>query len=293
MDAVSNAILAFSLIVIMFGMGLSLALRDFAAVFLKPKAIILGLVCQLVLLPLVGFALIGVFTLQADIAIGIIILAACPGGPTSNLITHLANGDTALSVSMTAACSFITLLSIPFIINLGLQKVLGAGTLIQLNVLQTILQVLIVVIVPVALGMLLNAKRPKFSLRMQKPVKRASGIFFVVVLVAIIIKERTTIMVNLEEAGLVSLSLNLITMTLGYGLAYLFRLSREQRISITIEGGIQNGTLGISIATILLNNTAYAIAPAVYGVIMFLTAGLFIFWSNQRLKRGRFLGGKR
>ena len=284
MDAVSNAILAFSLIIIMFGMGLSLSLRDFAAVFLKPKAIILGLICQLILLPIVGFALIDLFTLKADIAIGIIILAACPGGPTSNLITHLANGDTALSVSMTAACSLITLLTIPFIINLGLQKVLGAGTLIQLNVLQTILQVFVVVIIPVALGMLLKSKRAKFSMRMQKPVKRASGIFFVVVLVAVIIKERTLVFSSLDEAGLVSLSLNLITMSIGYGLGYVFKLSLKQRISITIEGGIQNGTLGITIATILLNNTAYAIAPAVYGIIMFLTAGLFIFWSNQRLK---------
>ena len=284
MDAVSNAILAFSLIIIMFGMGLSLSLRDFAAVFLKPKAIILGLICQLILLPIVGFALIDLFTLTADIAIGIIILAACPGGPTSNLITHLANGDTALSVSMTAACSLITLLTIPFIINLGLQKVLGAGTLIQLNVLQTILQVFVVVIIPVALGMLLKSKRAKFSMRMQKPVKRASGIFFVVVLVAVIIKERALVFSSLDEAGLVSLSLNLITMAIGYGLGYVFKLSLKQRISITIEGGIQNGTLGITIATILLNNTAYAIAPAVYGIIMFLTAGLFIFWSNQRLK---------
>ena len=285
MDAVSNAILAFSLIIIMFGMGLSLSLRDFAAVFLKPKAIILGLICQLILLPIVGFALIDLFTLTADIAIGIIILAACPGGPTSNLITHLANGDTALSVSMTAACSLITLLTIPFIINLGLQKVLGAGTLIQLNVLQTILQVFVVVIIPVALGMLLKSKRAKFSMRMQKPVKRASGIFFVVVLVAVIIKERALVFSSLDEAGLVSLSLNLITMSIGYGLGYVFKLSLKQRISITIEGGIQNGTLGITIATILLNNTAYAIAPAVYGIIMFLTAGLFIFWSNQRVKK--------
>jgi len=285
MDSVSNAILALSLIIIMFGMGLSLSMRDFAAVFLRPKAIILGLVCQLILLPIVGFTLIEVFTLQPDIAIGVIILAACPGGPTSNLITHLANGDTALSVSMTAACSFITLLTIPFIINLGLQKVLGAGTLIQLNVLQTILQVFVVVIVPVALGMLLKSKRPKFSLRMQKPVKRASGIFFVVVLLAVIIKERALLLSSLDEAGLVTLSLNLVTMAIGYGLAYIFKLSLKQRISITIEGGIQNGTLGISIATILLNNTAYAIAPAVYGIIMFLTAGLFIYWSSQRLKK--------
>jgi BASS family bile acid:Na+ symporter len=282
MDAVSNAILALSLIIIMFGMGLSLRMRDFAAVFLRPKAIIIGLVCQLIVLPIVGFTLIKTFTLQPDIAIGVIILAACPGGPTSNLITHLANGDTALSVSMTTACSFITLLTIPFIINLGLQEVLGAGTSIQLNILQTILQVFIIVIVPIALGMLLKSKRPIFSLRMQKPVKRASGIFFVVVLLAVIIKERELLFSSLDEAGLVSLSLNLVTMAIGYGLGYLFKLSLKQRISITIEGGIQNGTLGISIATILLNNTAYAIAPAVYGIIMFLTAGLFIFWSSRQ-----------
>jgi BASS family bile acid:Na+ symporter len=282
MDAVSNAILALSLIIIMFGMGLSLSMRDFATVFLRPKAIIIGLACQLIVLPIVGFTLIKIFTLQPDIAIGVIILAACPGGPTSNLITHLANGDTALSVSMTTACSFITLLTIPFIINLGLQEVLGASTLIQLNVSQTILQVFLVVIVPVALGMLLKSKRPKFSLQMEKPVKSASGIFFVVVLLAVIIKERELLFSSLDEAGLVSLSLNLITMAIGYGLGYLFKLSLKQRISITIEGGIQNGTLGISIATILLNNTAYAIAPAVYGIIMFLTAGLFIFWSSRQ-----------
>lgn len=285
MDNISNAILALSLIIIMFGMGLSLGLHDFAAVFTRPKAIILGLICQLVLLPLVGFTLISVFTLQPDIAIGIIILAACPGGPTSNLITHLANGDTALSVSMTAACSFITLLTIPFIINLGLQHVLGDGTLIQLNITQTILQVFVIVIVPVALGMFLKYKRPKFSLRMQKPVKRASGIFFVVVLLAVIIKERDLLFSSLEEAGLVSLTLNVLTMVVGYGLGYIFKLSLKQRISITIEGGIQNGTLGITIATILLNNTAYAVAPAVYGVLMFITAGLFIYWSNLQLSR--------
>ncbi|KPM31407.1 Putative Na+-dependent transporter [Croceitalea dokdonensis DOKDO 023] len=261
MDAISNAILALSLIIIMFGMGLSLGLRDFAAVFLKPKAMVIGLICQLVLLPLIGFGLISVFTLQPEIAIGIVILAACPGGPTSNLITHLANGDTALSVSMTAVCSFITLLTIPFLINLGLQQVLGKGTLIQLNVVQTILQVFVIVIFPVALGMLLKSRKPKFSLRMQKPVKRASGIFFVLVLVAVIIKERELLLSSFGEAGLVSFCLNLLTMLTGFVLGYLFKLNPKQRISITIEGGIQNGTLGITIATILLHNTSYAIAP--------------------------------
>jgi len=284
MDNISNAILALSLIIIMFGMGLSLTTTDFKQVFVRPKAILIGLLCQLVLLPLTGFTLINIFNLPAEIAIGIIILAACPGGPTSNLITHLANGDTALSVSLTAISSLITLVSIPFIINLGLQHVLGEGTLIQLDVLQTILQVFIIVILPVGLGMFIRQKKTDFAKRMEGPVKKISGIFFVLVLLAVIFKERETIFTNIQAAGGVAIALNLITMTLGYLLGYLFRLPLKQRISITIEGGIQNGTLGISVATILLGNTAYAISPAVYGVLMFLTAGVFIYWSNKQVR---------
>lgn len=285
MDNISNTILALSLIIIMFGMGLSLSTKDFVQVFIRPKAILIGLVCQLILLPIIGFSLINTFTLSPEIAIGVIIMAACPGGPTSNLITHLANGDTALSVSLTAISSLITLISIPFIINLGLQHVLGEGTVIQLDVLATILQVFIIVILPVALGMFLKAKKPDFALKMEKPVKKASGIFFVVVLVAIIAKESALLFSYIQQAGLVSLALNILTMGAGYLLGYLFHLSLKQRISIAIEGGIQNGTLGISIATILLQNTAYAVTPAVYGIIMFITAGIFIYWSNRALSR--------
>lgn len=285
MDTISNAILAFSLIIIMFGMGLSLTTKDFVQVFVHPKAIFIGLVCQLVLLPLAGFALINLFELPPEIAIGIIILAACPGGPTSNLITHLANGDTALSVSLTAISSLITLVSIPFIINLGLQHVLGEGTLIQLDVFQTILQVFIVVILPVTLGMFIQQKKEAFAKRMEGSVKKMSGIFFIFVLLAVIFKERATILDNLEAAGGVALALNLVTMTTGYLLGYVFRLPLKQRISITIEGGIQNGTLGISVATILLGSTAYAVSPAVYGLLMFLTAGVFIYWSNRQVAK--------
>jgi len=282
MDNISNAILALSLMIIMFGMGLSLKMKDFVQVFRRPKAILIGLLCQLIILPIVGFILIRVFTLSPEIAIGIIIISACPGGPTSNLITHLANGDTALSVSLTAISSIITLVSIPFIINLGLQEVLGEGTNIQLDIVQTVLQVFIIVILPVGLGMLLNDKKPNFASKMEKPVKKASGIFFVVVLLVIMIKERALLVTHIQEAGLVTITLNILTMSIGYFLGYVFNLPLKQRISISIEGGIQNGTLGISIATILLNNTAYAISPAVYSTLMFLTAGIFIHWSNKQ-----------
>lgn len=285
MDNISNAILALSLIIIMFGMGLSLKVKDFVQIFSRPKAMLIGLLCQLIIVPIVGFILIRVFTLSPEIAIGVIVISACPGGPTSNLITHLANGDTALSVSLTAISSIITLVSIPFIINLGLQQVLGEGTNIQLDIAQTILQVFIIVILPVGLGMLLKNKKPNFALRMEKPVKKASGIFFILVLLAIIIKERALLIAHIQEAGLVTITLNLLTMSIGYFLGYVFNLPLRQRISISIEGGIQNGTLGISIATILLNNTAYAISPAVYGTLMFLTAGVFIYWSNKQVAK--------
>lgn len=285
MDNISTAILATSLIIIMLGMGLSLTLKDFTQIFIKPKAIIIGLVSQLILLPIIGFVLISTFELTPEIAIGVIILAACPGGPTSNLITHLAKGDLALSVSLTAISSLLTLITIPFIINLGLQQVLGKGTEIQLNVLQTIAQILIIVILPVGIGMLINAKRNAFAVKMLEPVRKASAVVFVLVLVGILIKEHAVIVPNFQQAGLVTLVLNLLTMCVGFGLGYLSNLPFRQRVSIAIESGIQNGTLGISIATILLSNSAYAISPAVYGIIMFITGGLFIFWTNKRAAR--------
>ncbi|MEQ9230094.1 MAG: bile acid:sodium symporter, partial [Cyclobacteriaceae bacterium] len=169
--AITTIVLAVSLIIIMFGMGHSLTTDDFKRVFVEPKAILIGLINQLVILPLIGFLLISIFSVRAEIAIGLIILAACPGGPTSNLITHLAKGDTALSVSLTAISSFVTLLTIPFIINLGLRTVLGSSTEIQLDVVQTIAQVLVVVVIPVILGMLIRAKKEAFAHKMEKPVR--------------------------------------------------------------------------------------------------------------------------
>ena len=282
MDSLSTIILALSLIIIMFGMGLSLTIIDFTRIFVRPRAILIGLLSQLVILPAIGFLLINMFTLPAEIAIGIIILAACPGGPTSNLITHLAKGDTALSISLTAISSLVTLVSIPFIINLGLKMVLGQGTLIQLSILQTVMQVLVIVIIPVGIGMFIRSKRKNFADRMLGPVRKASAVVFVLVLLGILVKERDMIVSYFQQAGIAALTLNLLTMSVGYGLGYFLKLPFNQRVSIAIEGGIQNGTLAISIATVLLSSTAYAISPAVYSIIMFLTGGIFIFWANRQ-----------
>ncbi len=280
--AVTTIILAVSLIIIMFGMGLSLTIADFKRVFVEPKAMLIGLVNQLVFLPLIGFMLISLLSLDPAISIGIVILVACPGGPTSNLISHLAKGDTALSISLTAISSFVTILSIPFIINLGLKMVYGSGSVIQLDVLGTMLQVFVVVIIPVSLGMLIKAKKESFALKMEVPVRKASGIIFILVLAGVIIKEKENLASYAEQAGVVALLLNILTMGLGFLIASLMKLNTRQAISISIESGIQNGTLAIAIATGILLNSEYAIAPAIYGLLMFFTSALVIFWGIKQ-----------
>lgn len=282
MNTASTIVLAFSLIIIMFGMGLSLVADDFKNIFRNPKAIIAGLISQLVLLPAIGFLLVSIFTLNPEIAIGVIILAACPGGATSNLITHLAKGDTALSVSLTAISSFITLITIPFIINLGLQLILGENTAIQLDVMQTIIQVFAIVIIPVIIGMLIRAKITAFANKMMQPVRIASAIVFVLVLAGVIISARENIVPYFQQAGLVMLTMNVATMAVGLLIANALRLPFRQGLSISIESGIQNGTLAITVATVLLANSTYGIAPAIYSLIMFGTSGIIIFWSLRR-----------
>jgi len=266
----------------MFGMGLSLVTEDFKRIFIYPKAILTGLVNQIIIIPIVGFSLVAIFDLPPEISIGIILIAACPGGPTSNLITHLAKGDTALSVSLTALSSFITLLTIPFVVNLGFVMLLGSETSIRLNVVQSILQVFIIVIFPILLGMTIRAKKTAFAIKMEKPVRIASAVLFVVVLLGVIVSERSNIVGYIQQAGLIAVALNVITMSIGLLTSKLMKLPTAQGVSISIETGIQNGTLAITIATINLNNMTFAIGPAVYGVLMFVTGGLIIFWSLKQ-----------
>jgi len=156
MDSTSAIILGISLAIIMLGMGLSLVADDFKRIFLQPKAIIIGLVNQLILLPIIAFILVLLIPLQPEIAVGVMILAACPGGPTSNLISHLAKADTALSVTLTALSSFITILTIPFIINFSLEQFLNESNMIQLNILDTFQKILIIIIIPVTIGMIIR-----------------------------------------------------------------------------------------------------------------------------------------
>lgn len=284
MDRISTIILASSLIIIMLGMGLSLVFDDFKRIIVYPKAIFVGLTNQLIILPLIGFAIALIFPLRAEIAIGIMILAACPGGPTSNLITHLAKGDIALSVTLTALSSFITILTIPFIVNFALIHFLDEGQMIRLDVVETIMRIFVIIVIPICIGMIIRRFKEGFALKMAKPVRKASGFVMALVIIGIVIKERENLIPYFQQAGIVALLLNVATMMVGYYSSKIFNIKNKRAISISIESGIQNGTLAITIAVVLLGNSELAITPAIYSLLMFFTGGVAIYLGLKRSK---------
>mgnify|MGYP000916148679 CR=1 FL=1 len=277
-------ILAISLIIIMFGMGLSLLKDDFIRILQNPTAVIIGLLSQIILLPIIAYVLISLLGADTDIAIGIMILAACPGGPTSNLITHLAKGDTGLSVSLTAANSLITIFTIPFVVDFALTQFLDASEMIQIDKLKTIIQIFVIVIIPVSIGMALKASKPTFADKMSRPVKIASAVVLFLVIIGLILKKKENLIPYLKQAGLIALALNLATMLIGFVAAKLAKLNLAQSITISIESGIQNGTMAIAIASGILMNENYAIAPAVYSLIMFFSGGIIIAYGMKFIK---------
>ncbi len=281
MNSTGTLIVAISLMIIMFGMGLSLTTNDFKRVAKNPKAVIIGLISQLVFLPIIGYVIVSMLDLKPEIAIGIMILAACPGGATSNVIALLAKGDTALSVTLTAISSIITIVTIPFIVQFSLSKFSGAEGEITLNVLQMIGQLLMIVIVPVFLGMIIRAKAINFALRMGKPVQIASVLLLMLIIIGLFVKEKHNIIPYFEQAGLPTALLSVISMTLGYIVASSFKLRKPQAISIAVESGIQNSGLAITIAVVTLQNTAFGIAGAIYTLVMYLTAFVIIVYGRK------------
>ncbi len=280
MNSTGTLIVAISLMIIMFGMGLSLTSDDFKRVARNPKAVILGLLNQIIFLPIIGFVLVSTLDLRPEIAIGIMILAACPGGATSNVIALLAKGDTALSVTLTAISSIITIITIPFIVQFALIKFSGEGGEVTLNILQMIVQLLMIVIVPVFLGMIIRAKATTFALRMGKPVRIASVVLLILIITGLLIKEKHNIVPYFKQAGLPTVLLSVISMVLGYITASSFRLRKPQAISIAVESGIQNSGLAITIAVVTLQNTAFGIAGAIYTLVMYVAAFVIILYGR-------------
>jgi len=285
MDKGSTIFLAVSLIIIMLGMGLSLVADDFKRILIYPKAVLVGLTNQIIILPIIGFAVASIFPLKPEIAVGIMILAACPGGPTSNLITHLAKGDIALSVTLTALSSLLTIITIPFIVNFGLTHFLEKGQIIQLDPIQTIMQIMVIILIPVSIGMMVRRYKESFALRMEKPVRIASSIVITLVIIGILIKDKDNLAFYFQEAGIAAFFLNAATMLVGFYSSKLFKIKNDKAISISIESGIQNGTLAISIAIVLLGNSAFAIAPAIYSILMFFTGGVAIYFGSRAVSK--------
>ena len=276
--------LPLALFIIMLGMGLSLTLDDYKGVLIYPKAVVIGLVSQLVMLPIVGFGIASMFPLNPELAVGVMILVACPGGATSNMITFLAEGDVALSVTLTAISSLITVFTIPLIVNFAMQTFLGAGTTLQLPVLNTVVQIAVMTLLPLAIGMVVNRYAPGIAAKANKPVKWLSLFFLSLVITGIIFQERDNFLPSLMDVGGVTLVLNVATMTLGFAIATLAKLGEKRARAITVEVGIQNGTLAIAIASspTLLNSPTMAVPAAIYSLIMFVTGIGFASWANRR-----------
>ena len=270
--------LPLALFIIMLGMGLGLTPMDFQRVLVAPKAVALGLVAQLIGLPVVGFLLAGLFPLSPELAVGVIILAACPGGPTSNLMTYLVQGNVALSITLTAISSLVTVFTIPLVVNLAMQQFMGEAAALQLPFLRTIIQIAVITLVPVSLGMLLRHYAPKFAAQVEKGVKWLSIAFLTLIIVGLLAKERANVVNFFLQVGGVALALNIITMLLGFAIATVAQLDLRSRKAIAVEVGIQNGTLAIAVASAptFLDAPTMAIPAAIYSLMMFITSAVFV-----------------
>ncbi len=285
MDTTATIVLVSALFIIMMGMGLSLTLQDFKRVLKYPKAVFIGFLNQIVLLPIIGYVLIQVFNVDAHIAVGVMIIAACPGGATSNLLTHLAKADTALSVTLTAINSLITIITIPLIVKFGLAEFMSDNTAINAPIGKIAGSLAIVIAIPLTIGMLIKRYSAQFAAKMDKPVRIASALVLLLVIIGLMIKEKENLGPYFEKSWMIVLSLNLVTMLVGYLTAKIFKLSFKQALTISIESGNQNGTLAIHVAVVSLARPDLAIAAAVYSLIMYPTASILIGIGNKKAKQ--------
>ena len=266
-----------SLALIMLGLGLGLTGRDFLRVLNNPKDFIVGFICQLILLPVVAYIIVLIMDLPIEIALGIMIIAAAPGGVTTNVMTKFANGDVALSISLTAIISLISIFSVPFIIFKS-ADLLGAPA-ISSNLTMTgiALKMALVVTVPVMLGMIIRKFAVNFVTSNISIIEKITIILFLIVFAAILVEEKDNILNYFKQAGIAALTLNVVMIVLSYYIAKMFASGVKQRKCISIECGLQNGTLAIFVATQIFSDITYIIPTAAYALIMYLTGFILIF----------------
>lgn len=280
---VTTVLLPVALGVIMLGLGLSLTIADFKRVIVYPKAVAVGLFCQMIILPAACLGIAHAFALPPELAVGLMLLAASPGGATANLFSHLAKGDVALNITLTAVNSVLSLATLPLIVNFSLDHFIGADKSIPLQF-SKVISVVAIVLIPVAIGMVIRSRKPGLADRLDKPVRIVSAAFLILVIAASIVKERANIGEYVQAVGLAALAFNLTSLAVGYFVPRIARVEPRQSIAIGMEIGIHNGTLAITIASSssLLDNSTMAIPAAVYSLIMFVTAGLFGYFVARR-----------
>lgn len=257
--------------IIMLGLGLSLTVKDFTRVAKHPKAVAIALFVQLIILPLICFGLVYLFQLPPLLAVGMMLLAASPGGSTANLYSHLFRGDVALNISLTAINSVIAVFTLPLIVNLSIAHFVKDGAQLGLQ-LDKVLEVFAIVLLPVLIGMLIRHWKPEFAKSMDKPVRIVSGVILAVVIVGAVITNLDLFLKHFLDLSLITVLFCVLSLTIGYYAAKLFRIERGQAIASSFEMGIHNATLAIVIAQTVLLNDDMSLPAAIYGVLMFFVA---------------------
>jgi BASS family bile acid:Na+ symporter len=273
---IATKIAPIALALIMLGLGLGLNVNDFLRVVKIPRDFLVGFLCQVILLPIIAFILIKIIPMPLEIALGVMVIAAAPGGVTSNVLTKFANGDVALSVSLTAIVSILSILTVPFIIFTS-ADLLGVTEINrEISMKSMSLKMFFVVTVPVIFGMILRSLMTDFIMRKTLLIQRISIILFVIVFISIWIEEWDRIMSFITRAGLITLILNIVMIFIGYYVAKYFTSGVAQRKCISLECGLQNGTLAVFVATQLFDDIVFMVPTAAYALIMFVTSIFFV-----------------
>lgn len=276
-EFVSTVLLPLGLAFIMFSLGVGLTAADFKRVFRYPRAFAIGVLCHFILLPLVGFAVVKLFGVTGALAVGFMIIAACPTGTTSNLLTYYARGDVALALSFTAVAGLVSIVSVPLILGWSLQHFLGAARQVDFPVGMVMTQILLLIGVPVVAGMQLRAKAPVFAVRWQKTLGTVSAIVFTLIVAAAIARNWALFKEQTGTLAPLVFSINITLLLIGFGLARLAKVDMRQSVTVGIESSVQNATLAIVISSSILKDDVMMLPGAVYGVLMYVTGIAFVF----------------
>lgn len=279
-SALTQIALPLILAMIMFGMGLGLTITDFSRILKLPKAVLAGLLGQIIIMPLLAVAIVWIFSLPAPLAIGMMILAACPGGTMSNVFSQLARANMALSVTLTAISTFICVFTTPFIIGTAIE-VYSGQTSPDFSVIETTVSLIFITLIPVTLGIIVRHNFLAIAQQLEPYFRRFSGVFVILMIIAILIQERHSLVDSFSEVFGAALALNLLAVTVGLALGVLAKLTSQDGITLGIEVGIQNAAMAILIAVTLLKQPEYATAAGVYGLAMYIGAALLVVLSKR------------